>query len=117
MCTYSERIKNSTLGVPLDDIAVHGVVSEEVALDMVRGLKRISGADVCVSVTGIAGPSGGTPDKPVGTVWIGFDIMGKCFARLPEQCRQPGLSRSGIRYAAAAYIFETLEKLLTEENP
>lgn len=117
VCSYSERIKNEILGVPLDDIAHYGVVSEEVALDMVGGLKRISGADICVSTTGIAGPSGGTPEKPVGTVWIGFDIRGRRFARLPELWKLPDKSRSSIRTAAAAFIFETLEKLLTEEIP
>ena len=117
VCSYSERIKNEILGVPLEDIARYGVVSEEVALDMAGGLSRISGADICVSVTGIAGPSGGTPEKPVGTVWIGFDIRGRRFARLPELWKLPDKSRSSIRYAAAAYVFETLEKLLTEEIP
>ena len=117
VCSYSERIQNEILGVPLEDIADHGVVSEEVALDMAGGLSRISGADVCVSVTGIAGPSGGTPEKPVGTVWIGFDIRGRRFARLPELRKLPDKSRSSIRYAAAAYVFETLEKILTEEIP
>jgi len=117
VCAYSERIKNEILGVPLEDIARYGVVSEEVALGMVGGLSRISGADICVSVTGIAGPSGGTPEKPVGTVWIGFDIRGDRFARLPELWKLPDTSRSSIRAAAAEYIFETLVKLLTEEIP
>ncbi len=115
ICSYSERIKNELLGVPLADIAEHGVVSEQVALAMVKGLKQRSGAEVCVSVTGIAGPSGGTPEKPVGTVYIGFDINGKQFVRLPELWELPDTSRENIRRAAAAYAFETIERILTEE--
>jgi len=114
VCTYSERTKNEVLGVPLSDIEMYGVVSETVALDMVRGLKRRTGADVCVSVTGIAGPSGGTPETPVGTVWIGFDIGGRQFAKLPELWELSCKSRSNIRMAAAAFAFETIEKFLTE---
>ena len=117
VCTYSERTKNEILGVPLADIEMYGVVSEAVALDMVRGLKKKSGADVCVSVTGIAGPSGGTPETPVGTVWIGFDIAGRQFARLPKLWELSDKSRSSIRMAAAGYVFETLEKFLSEANP
>ena len=117
ICTYSERIKNEFLDVPLSDIDMYGVVSEAVALDMVRGLKLRSGADVCVSVTGIAGPSGGTTEKPVGTVWIGFDIGGREFAKLPELWKLSDKSRSNIRMAAAEYVFQTLEKLLTEAIP
>ena len=115
VCSYSERIKNELLGVPLADIAEHGVVSEQVALAMVKGLKQRSGAEVCVSVTGIAGPSGGTTEQPVGTVYIGFDINGKQFVRLPELWELPDTSRENIRLAAAAYAFETIERILTEE--
>jgi len=115
ICSYSERIKNELLGVSLADIAEHGVVSEQVALAMVKGLKKRSGAEVCVSVTGIAGPSGGTPEQPVGTVYIGFDINGKQFVRLPKLWELPDTSRENIRRAAAAYAFETIERILTEE--
>jgi len=117
VCTYSERTKNKLLGVPQSDIDMYGVVSEAVALDMVRGLKKISGADICVSVTGIAGPSGGTPENPVGTVWIGFDLNGRQFAKLPEFWKLRDKSRSNIRMAAAAYAFEMIEKFLTEAIP
>ena len=116
ICTYSERIKSRFLGVPADEIEKYGVVSEQVALSMVSGLKERSGADVCVSVTGIAGPSGGTAETPVGTVYIGFDIMGKKFVRLPKLWELPDKSRQNIRYVAAAYVFETIEKALMEAS-
>jgi len=116
ICTYSERIKSEFLGVPAADIAEYGVVSKEVALEMVNGLKKRSGADVCVSVTGIAGPSGGTPEQPVGTVYIGFDVGGRQFVRLPELWKLPDRSRDNIRRSAAAFVFETLESLLAEDE-
>lgn len=117
LCTYSERIKTEFLGVPAADIEKYGVVSEQVALEMVRGLKKRSGADICVSVTGIAGPSGGTPEQPVGTVYIGFDILGRQFVRLPELWKLPEKSRESIRRAAAAYAFDTIERMIAEERP
>ena len=68
--TYSNRSKVDVLGVPAETIERYGAVSEQVARAMAEGVRRISGADYGVSTTGIAGPSGGTADKPVGTVWI-----------------------------------------------
>ena len=106
ICSYSCRIKNEILGVDTDVIEKYGVVSSETALEMVRGIKRISSADVCVSVTGIAGPSGGTPEQPVGTVYIGFDICGKQFVKLPELWELDNGTRERIRLAAAAFAFE-----------
>lgn len=114
ICTYSENVKHRFLSVPDSDISRFGVVSEEVALDMVRGLKKISGADVCVSVTGIAGPGGGTPEKPVGTVYIGFDICGRQFVKLPELWTLNDKSRNNIRRSAAMYAFRIIEDILME---
>ena len=110
ICTYSERIKHQFLGVPLEEIEKYDVVSEQVALSMVRGLKERSGADICVSVTGIAGPNGGTPEKPVGTVYIGFDICGRQFVKLPKLWELHDTSRENIRRSAAAFAFETIYK-------
>ena len=114
LCTYSERIKNEFLGVPENEIKTYGVVSSQVALSMVKGLKSRSGADICVSVTGIAGPDGGTKETPVGTVYIGFDIMGRQFVELPDLSGLTDKSRRNIRYAAAAFAFETIENALVE---
>lgn len=114
LCTYSEKIKNEFLGVPEDEIKKYGVVSSQVALSMVKGLKSRSGADICVSVTGIAGPDGGTKETPVGTVYIGFDIMGRQFVELPDLIGLADKSRRNIRYAAAAFAFETIENALVE---
>ncbi len=68
--TYANEAKASQLGVPMEMIAAHGAVSEQVARAMAEGALRESGADHAVSVTGIAGPTGGTEEKPVGTAWI-----------------------------------------------
>jgi len=68
--TYSNEAKTELLGVPPALIQTHGAVSEEVAQAMAEGALRYSHADLAVAVTGIAGPTGGTPGKPVGTVWL-----------------------------------------------
>ncbi|NBX73549.1 MAG: CinA family protein [Alphaproteobacteria bacterium] len=71
--TYSNDSKTELLGVPPELIAAHGAVSEEVAADMAAGALEKSNADVAISITGIAGPGGGTDDKPVGLVYIGLE--------------------------------------------
>jgi nicotinamide-nucleotide amidase len=74
--TYSYEAKQALLGVNPGTLERTGAVSEETALEMVSGALSRFGAGVAVAVTGIAGPSGGTPDKPVGTVWIGWKRRG-----------------------------------------
>lgn len=76
LVTYSNALKQSLLRVSEKTLSEQGAVSEECAREMLKGLKQQTGADLCVSVTGIAGPTGGTKDKPVGTVYIGFDLEG-----------------------------------------
>jgi nicotinamide-nucleotide amidase len=70
--TYSNESKSRFLGVQSATLKQHGAVSRETALEMAEGVRRQAEADIGLSVTGIAGPTGGTPDKPVGTVWIGL---------------------------------------------
>ncbi len=74
LIAYDNRVKRQLLGVLDADLVAHGAVSEPVALQMARGVRIRLGTEIGVSVTGIAGPTGGTPEKPVGTVWIAIDV-------------------------------------------
>jgi nicotinamide-nucleotide amidase len=74
---YANSAKESVLGVSPDVLRAHGAVSSETAAAMAEGALRVAGADIAVSTTGIAGPSGGTEDKPVGTVWFGLARKGE----------------------------------------
>ncbi|BBB28606.1 CinA family protein [Neptunomonas japonica] len=75
--TYSNEAKQQMLGVNPDVIEAHGAVSEAVVRQMAEGALSQSGADIAVAVSGVAGPGGGTKDKPVGTVWLAWAIRGE----------------------------------------
>ena len=102
--SYSNESKNKVLGVQMSDITQFGAVSEQVAIAMAKGAKVISGADFAISTTGIAGPTGGSKEKPVGTVWIGVATPNRCFAVL-KNC---GTDRSQIISRATAYAIAML---------
>lgn len=102
--SYSNESKCNVLGVPMSDIEQHGAVSEEVAKAMAQGAKIISGSNFAISTTGIAGPTGGSKEKPVGTVWIGVATPNKCFA-VRKDC---GTDRSQIISRASAYAIAML---------
>lgn len=70
--SYSNDVKSGVLGVKKETLAAHGAVSAEIASEMAEGARRLTGADIAVSVTGVAGPGGGTAEKPVGLVWFGI---------------------------------------------
>ena len=73
---YCNAVKEQELLVSPEDIVQHGAVSEPVAVQMARGVRGVTGATIGVGITGVAGPDGGTGDKPVGTVWIAVDVRG-----------------------------------------
>ncbi len=74
--TYADKSKRKILGVKKKTLKTHGAVSRQTAKQMAKGAAKASGADVALSVTGIAGPDGGTPEKPVGLVYIGCYVKG-----------------------------------------
>ena len=75
--SYCNEVKHNVLGVSQDDLERFGAVSEPVVRQMARGAMRVLGCDCAVATSGIAGPGGGTPTKPVGTVWIGVCAPGR----------------------------------------
>ncbi|WP_332813020.1 CinA family protein [Ramlibacter sp.] len=106
--TYSNEAKSDLLGVDASAIATHGAVSEMVARAMAFGAVRRSHAQVAVAVTGIAGPAGGSPDKPVGTVWFGFSVDG----RLTSETMRFDGDRQAVREAAVRHALARLLALL-----
>ena len=78
---YAYEAKVALLGVSWDALQKYGAVSREIVVAMARGARTALGADLAVSVSGIAGPGGGLPDKPVGTTWIGLSTAGGDWAR------------------------------------
>ena len=94
---YSNEVKESHLGVRHETLAAHGAVSEETAREMVEGVRSRMDADYAIATTGVAGPDGGTPEKPVGTVWIAVASREKTVARLLQfggNRRQQNIDRS-----------------------
>ncbi len=103
---YSNRLKEALLGVEPQTLLVHGAVSEETAREMARGARQRLGADLAVSITGIAGPTGGTAEKPVGLVYVALS------AADDEQCRR--FLFSGDRLANKQASAEAAIKLVAD---
>ena len=106
--SYSNAAKTQLLGVPADCIASHGAVSELVARAMALGALTHSAAQVAVAVTGVAGPGGGSPDKPVGTVWIAWAMADQVRA---ERMQFSG-DRAAVRQATVEHALRGLVTLL-----
>jgi len=111
---YANDVKTRLLEVTEADLAAEGAVSEAVALAMALGARRRLGTDLAVAITGIAGPGGATPDKPVGTVWIAVSGAGRSLAR---QHRFDGDRRAVRRAATAAALAMLLELLAGDPRP
>ncbi len=107
--TYANEAKVKYLGVLPETIAQHGVVSEEVAGQMAAGVARENGAQVGVGISGIAGPGGGTAEKPVGMVCFGFYVDGAVVTRTMQF---GDIGRNAVREASVAFVYRTLEEEL-----
>ena len=108
--TYSNEAKSEMLGVPADLIARFGAVSAEVAVAMVEGAVRHSGADLAVAVTGVAGPTGGTAEKPVGLVHFAALRRGNRPHHVAHVFED--LDRSGVRLASVDRALRMLRDLI-----
>ena len=107
---YSYEAKEALLGVRPETLELHGAVSKETVTEMVAGALARFGATVAVAVTGIAGPSGGTPDKPVGTVWIGWKRRG---GYAQTQVFHFDGDREAVRRQTVAAALRGVERILT----
>ncbi|WP_046005053.1 CinA family protein [Pseudoalteromonas rubra] len=106
--TYSNEAKVQLLGVAHNTLTEFGAVSRQTVDEMVQGAAKAAQADVAIAVSGIAGPGGGTQDKPVGTVWFGFYLQGKI---LCEVCQFAG-NRAEVRKQAIEFTIRKIISLL-----
>ena len=106
--SYSNAAKSELLGVPTGLIATHGAVSEAVARAMAQGALAHAHARCAVAVTGVAGPTGGSADKPVGTVWFAWATPGG----LHSECQRFDGGRAAVRSATVEHSLRTLMDLL-----
>ena len=106
--TYSNDLKQSALGIPREMLQQHGAVSEPVVRAMAEGARERSGSTWSAAITGIAGPDGGTPEKPVGTVWLGLCGPPGTTARLAKYRGDRGQVRLQAAYGALQLLREAL---------
>ena len=113
VCSYSNRIKHEVLGVSDETLSSCTEYSEECASEMAEGVRRLSGADIGISTTGIAGPGGGTEEKPVGTVYVGISTKNVTMTRklyLGELGTREEIRRASA-LCALFLCYETLREL------
>jgi len=110
---YANEVKVELVGVPAELIEAHGAVSEEVAVALAEGARRVVGADIGIGVTGVAGPGGGTEEKPVGLVWLA--LVGPDGRRIVRRADQRG-TRADVRERATTSALHLLRRLLLGET-
>lgn len=102
VCTYANEAKIKLLGVREETLSSHGAVSEQTATEMAKGMLKLSGADIAISTTGIAGPTGGSPQKPVGLVYAALAADNGRYAKCVKMLlATPCDDRESIRSKAA----------------
>ncbi len=110
--SYSNGAKESMLGVKNETIEEHGAVSEPVVEEMADGVLHLSGADIAVAVSGVAGPGGGTEDKPVGTVWFAWAVRAGADALIDTSCEHFSGDRELVRELTVAHALQgVLERI------
>lgn len=105
--TYSNQAKMDELGVSEETLEKYGAVSAQTAMEMAEGLAKVSGSDVCISVTGIAGPGGGTEEKPVGLVYLGLCYNGEVSYK---ELRLRNMGRKWIRQVSVLNMLDLINK-------
>lgn len=110
--TYANRAKRELLGVKKKTLKKHGAVSPQTAKQMAKGAAFVAGADVAISVTGIAGPDGGSDEKPVGLVYVGCYALGKTRVREYRFTGDRSQIRSQSVQAAMEFAVECIQKAL-----
>lgn len=110
---YANEVKEELAGVPAELIEAHGAVSQEVAVALAEGARRVVGADIGIGVTGVAGPGGGTDEKPVGLVWLA--LVGPEGRRIVRRADQRG-TRADVRERATTSVLHLLRRLLLGES-
>jgi PncC family amidohydrolase len=109
---YANEIKEKLLGVSHQSLVEYGAVSEAVAEEMAQGVRDATGTDVGLSITGIMGPTGGTPEKPVGLVFVGVSLMKRC---LSERFENKG-TRDELQWKSSGAALRLLNKILKTEG-
>ena len=104
--SYSNGAKESLLGVKLDTLEQHGAVSEAIVEEMADGALHLSGADVAVAVSGVAGPGGGSKDKPVGTVWFAWAVRDGASAKITTNLEHFDGDRDLVRELTVAHALQ-----------
>jgi nicotinamide-nucleotide amidase len=113
--TYSNASKTELLGVPADLIARHGAVSEEAARAMAEGALERTPAHIALSITGIAGPDGGSPEKPVGLVY--FSVASRGVTTRVRECRFGNIGRLGVRLESVREAIALMESAVKTGLP
>ncbi|MBQ1546127.1 MAG: CinA family protein [Clostridia bacterium] len=116
VCSYSNRIKNQVLGVPQEILDEYTELSTQTAEEMAKGVMRLSGADIAVSTTGLAGPGGGTEEDPVGTVYVALASASGVVSE-KKNFNEDGVNdRNVIRRRCADYVMQMAIYYLNSGN-
>ena len=108
--SYSNGAKESLLGVKLDTLEANGAVSAAVVEEMAKGALNLSGSDIAVAVSGVAGPDGGSEEKPVGTVWFAWAVREGSAVRMETQCQHFTGDRDLVRELTVVHALQGIRE-------